>query len=78
MTTNRPDYLDDALKRPGRIDLQIEFKRCSASIIKDIIQLYFKQIPDYDFPDYKYTQAEIFEKCFNINDYDKVCADIMQ
>jgi len=33
ITTNYPDKLDAALKRPGRIDLQLEFKRCTSETL---------------------------------------------
>ncbi len=38
MTSNQPHKLDKALKRPGRIDVSIEFERCSAEDILDIFE----------------------------------------
>ena len=38
MTTNCPDSLDDALIRPGRIDVRIEFKQADAAQIRQIFK----------------------------------------
>ena len=37
MTSNEPRKLDPALVRPGRIDISIEFKKCSAEDILDML-----------------------------------------
>jgi len=72
ITTNKPNSLDQALIRPGRIDMKIEFKKCNSQIINQILQLYFNKGSNIKFQDYVHTQADVFEKCFNINDYEKV------
>ena len=41
MTTNKPEFLDKALIRPGRIDIKINFKKCSLKMMKDLINNYF-------------------------------------
>ncbi len=41
MTTNKPEYLDKALIRPGRIDFKIHMKKATISDIKEIIQFYW-------------------------------------
>jgi hypothetical protein len=38
MTTNEHEKLDPALIRPGRIDISMEFKKCSSNDIIDIVQ----------------------------------------
>lgn len=43
MTTNHIDKIDPAIIRPGRIDMNIEFKRASPVIIKRIIQSYWNE-----------------------------------
>lgn len=68
MTTNHPDLLDPALRRPGRIDMEIEFKRLRRSDIGLIYQQMFGELIPSDqlaqIPDYKYTQADVSRMLF--------------
>ena len=48
MTTNKPEVLDKALIRPGRIDIKINFKRASPQNIKDIIENFFGKSKNLD------------------------------
>jgi hypothetical protein len=65
MTTNHPDHLDPALRRPGRIDMEIEFKRLRSSDIALIYQQMFdEEMPPAMIPDYKYTQADVSRMLF--------------
>ncbi len=68
MTTNHPDHLDPALRRPGRIDMEIEFKRLRSSDIALIYQqMYDEEMPldiSESIPDYKYTQADVSRMLF--------------
>jgi hypothetical protein len=74
-TTNHADKIDDALKRPGRIDEEIEFSLCDAEMIRHIIELFYDcKIPETTtFEKYTdtFSPAEITKMCFN-NDYDKL------
>lgn len=46
MSSNHPEIIDDALKRPGRIDRIIEFGKLSKQNIVDVYKLWFnKDIP---------------------------------
>ena len=72
-TTNHPDKIDPALKRPGRIDLVLEFKKLRAIDINNMYHLWFREyIPQeklQKIPDYAISQAELgkifFEFCKN-------------
>jgi hypothetical protein len=64
-TTNYPDHLDGALMRPGRIDVNMEFKRLKRGDVADMYRLWFGE----DLPaevlehasDHAFTQAELGE-----------------
>lgn len=43
MTTNHVEKLDPALIRPGRIDLNIKFKKASIKDIEEMLKFYWKQ-----------------------------------
>lgn len=63
MTSNHPEKLDEALLRPGRIDLKIDFKALRAIDVSAMYKLWFdKDLPEnvlQKITDYKYTQADI-------------------
>ena len=66
MTTNKPQELDKALIRPGRIDYNIHFTLATLKDIKDIIEFYWgdkinKNIPDNI--DNKLSHAEVVNMC---------------
>jgi len=65
MTSNYPEKLDDALKRKGRCDLEIEFKACTQ---KDAENMFLNFYPDSiedskkfssQMADYTYTPAQL-------------------
>ena len=41
ITTNYPEKLDAALTRPGRIDVQLNFDRCTASTLMDMYEHFY-------------------------------------
>lgn len=65
ITSNFPDKLDKAFVRPGRIDVQIEFKHASRSFVLDMInKFYSAKYTISDIPleiDNVFTPAEIME-----------------
>ena len=66
MTSNHPEQIDPALLRPGRVDIKQEFKRCTTSIIKEMIEFYFNEKDHIDVSqlhDYVYSPADIISTC---------------
>lgn len=67
MTTNKPEVLDKALIRPGRIDHNIHFTKATNDDIKSILEYYWdekikKSIFSSDI-DMKYSHAEVVNIC---------------
>jgi hypothetical protein len=67
ITTNHKELLDPALYRKGRIDVDIEFKKCDKYQIKNIFNRIIKREIDIDILNKietdKYTPAEIIFRC---------------
>jgi len=69
LTTNHPDMFDEALLRPGRIDLIVNFRKCNADMLVKMANLYYDGntglTPDQlaaeaeSVPDGKWTPAEV-------------------
>ena len=81
VSSNYPDKLDKALTRPGRIDVKVNFTKCTDTMIRDMIEhFYEKKINDifprkYNKPflDGLITPAELLEKCLeNSKDMESV------
>lgn len=53
--TNRPDALDPALRRPGRLDREIEIGIPNASDREDILRALLKNVP-HNFTDDDFTR----------------------
>ena len=68
MTTNSPQSLDPALRRPGRIDMELEFKKLRRQHIAAIYQRWYsramKDATMNRLPDYKWSQADIGQLLF--------------
>lgn len=71
ITTNKPDVLDPALIRPGRIDLKILFEKCNLCDIKNLINKFWDKDIEEDMilPNIhmQYTSAEVYS-IFRISD----------
>jgi ATP-dependent 26S proteasome regulatory subunit len=71
MTTNKPEVLDKALIRPGRIDHIIHFENATTDDIKNMINFYWnnkKEIKINEDLNLKYTHAEVINICRKSSD----------
>lgn len=68
ITSNYPEKLDDALIRPGRIDMLIEYKKCNEQVLHDMYVSFFEEEPDptvlSQIQEYKWTPAEVSQILF--------------
>ncbi len=66
MTTNKPEYLDKALIRPGRIDFKIHMTKATVVDINDILNFYWKTDNNYEINsewEQKLSHAEVISCC---------------
>ncbi len=73
MATNRPDILDPALMRPGRIDRKVEIPLPNEAARQDILKIHAKSITTKDEVDFE-AIAKIAED-FNGADLRNVCTE---
>lgn len=68
ISSNHPEKLDQALIRPGRVDMAIEFQRCNHTVIRDMYTAFYEQEPDKDVllkvSEYTWTPAEVSQIMF--------------
>ena len=79
-TSNFPERFDRALIRPGRIDMIIQFKKCSSAIVRQMV-MGFYDLPtlDWDRPDLdgKWSPAEVNQVLFrNFEDPTQALLDL--
>jgi len=83
ITSNYPEKLDKALTRPGRIDINIEFKEASIELINEIINNFYSiKIEKDKIPEklnMKLTPAEVIESlCCNYKNYVKAIEHLLK
>jgi len=66
MATNRPDVLDPALLRPGRLDRKLQIPLPNKNALIDIFNIYFKKLSSQGTID----SEKIIEACINFNGAD--------
>ena len=66
MATNRPDVLDPALLRPGRLDRKLHIPLPSKSALIEIFTIYFKKLKKHGIIDLE----KIADLCKNFNGAD--------
>ena len=82
ITSNYPERLDEALIRPGRIDMIVHFKKASKIIITEMYQgFYDAEFPTdriNDLTDYLWTPAEVNQILFkNFNSKENAVDDLI-
>jgi len=81
MTSNKPEVLDKALIRPGRIDIKLNFQKCTRYDVMRLINLFW----DKEFAeemllseiDMKYTSAEIYSIFRSTNDFQDISSEFL-
>ncbi len=82
MTSNKPEVLDKALIRPGRIDIKLNFQKCTRYDVMRLVNLFWKieieeerLIQDIDM---KYTSADIYNIFRSTNDFEDISSLFLQ
>lgn len=72
MTTNHPTKLDRALVRPGRMDISIEFSKCSTNMVKSMFYLFFDTEEEND---EKYLFDELINEVYTPAEVQSILCD---
>lgn len=83
ISSNYPEKLDEALIRPGRIDMLLEYKKCNHTMLHDMFVSFFEKEPDpntiKDIPEYTWTPAEVCQLLFkNFGNPDAALAELVE
>jgi hypothetical protein len=81
MTSNKPEVLDKALIRPGRIDIKLNFQKCTRYDVMRLINLFWvmniSESELLDDIDMKYTSADIYNIFRSTNDFVDIKKEFM-
>jgi SpoVK/Ycf46/Vps4 family AAA+-type ATPase len=82
ITTNFPERIDRALIRPGRIDMIVNFKKCSRSIVQEMADSFFEAqvaLPEDADLDGKWSPAEVNQILFrNFGNSEQAVRDLVE
>lgn len=83
MTTNHPEVIDDALIRPGRVDLKIHFTYATRDMIVEMFENFYKTSFPMDYynrlEDEKMSPATIIQILFrNIHNFENAIEEIIE
>ena len=67
--TNMPDSLDEALRRPGRFDRELEIGIPKEDDRYEILQIHTRGMPLEIPKDYKYYEKDLLKFCERYNDF---------
>jgi hypothetical protein len=80
ITSNFPERIDKALIRPGRIDMIVQFRKCSCKILEEMVNnFYDKVFENWTSPemDYKWSPAEVNQILFrNFNSPEEALGEL--
>lgn len=81
VTTNFPERIDRALIRPGRIDMIVNFKTCSRSVLQEMVDAFYDRevpLPEDASLDGKWTPAEVNQILFrNFEDPETAVSELV-
>ena len=82
MTSNKPEVLDKALIRPGRIDIKINFQKCTTYDVMRLINLFWDQALEEEMlnPEInmKYTSAEVYNIFRSTNTFESIREEFLK
>jgi hypothetical protein len=80
ITTNFPERIDKALIRPGRVDMIVKFKKCSRTVLTEMLTAFYDKeiVVDAEGLDYKWTPAEVNQILFrNFNNPEQALNELL-
>lgn len=68
ISSNHPEKLDEALIRPGRIDMKVEFGKSTVADTISVLEMFYKEpfptAETFRIPDKVFTAAQVYNFCF--------------